>query len=44
VVDRTIDMKKEEKENFKLLKEGNDVVGDARDKRLQMLTKTLDIV
>jgi hypothetical protein len=44
VVGRAIDMKKEEKENVKLLKEGNDVVGDARDKRLQMLMKTLDIV
>jgi len=37
-------MKIEEKENVKLLKEGNDVVGDAKDKRLQMLMKTLDIL
>jgi hypothetical protein len=44
VVDRVSDMKIEEKENVRLLKEGNDVVGDAKEKRLQMLMKTLDIV
>lgn len=44
MVDRASDMKIEEKENVKLLKEGNDVVGDAKDKRLQMLMKTLDIL
>jgi hypothetical protein len=44
VVDRVSDMKIEEKENVRLLKEGNDVVGDAKEKRLQMLMNTLDIV
>jgi hypothetical protein len=44
VVDRAIDMEKKEKENVKLLKEGNDVVGDVRDKWLPMFMKTLDIV
>jgi hypothetical protein len=44
VVDRVNDKKKKGKKNVKLFKESNDVVGDVRDKRLQMLMKTLDIV